>query len=151
MRTIKHPIAIFLFWFTFTYLAVRALTGCSLLSSVPPRSQARAAVIVTAEAVKIFGESCARYVVAHDDLPLAEKCADAYTTARIALISLASGVDAWEKSEVSRETIVCGLRRALAAIWEPVKILEANQMNMKTYDDALSLVSLLGACTEVEP
>lgn len=151
LRVTRHPIVIFLFWFSFTFLVSRSLMGCSMFEKVPPRSVARGAVVVTAEAVRLFSETCARYVMAEEDLDLAIKCRDAYASARISMIALASGIDAWEKSETTRQSIICSLRSTLSILYESVKILEAHNIPQKTYDDALVLVATLGGCQEVRP
>lgn len=124
-------------------------SGCSSTPPVPPRSQARAAVMVTSEAVRAFGETCANYALDTQDLPLAERCQEAYDAARMALIATAAGVDGWVGSSVARESIICSLRRALGQMSETVRYLELRNVSQAVWHDAMALVGLLGQCAEV--
>ncbi len=120
-------------------------SGCATLA---PREQARAAVLVTAEATVSADHACAEVAIAKHDLALATKCADAYKPARLALIAASVAVDTWDDA-TSRASVSCAVKHPTAALTElSGEVVKAGGNVPKVVDDALSLASLLSPCTE---
>lgn len=92
--------------------------GCSAAQSLPttPREQARAAVLVLAEGVKLGDEACAKEALTQSSQPLALRCKVAYETARSALIVAGDGVDAWDSAR--RGEVACATVRGASAAEE---------------------------------
>lgn len=92
--------------------------GCSAAQALPttPREQARAAVLVLAEGVKLGDEACAKEALAQSSQPLADRCSRAYSTARSALVAAGDGVDAWDSAR--RGEVACATVRGASAAEE---------------------------------
>lgn len=130
------------------FLALLALSGCRVFESAVPRETARAAVVTTAEAVRASSEACAAFSLANRDLELARKCARAYDAARLSLIAIGTGVDAWD-TWAARDSVTCAARHASAELAVLVRELEAHGGRPPPIAaDALALVSLLAPCVE---
>lgn len=138
--------------FVLFLFVVALLSGCSLFESrTPTRAEARSAVLLTAETVRAFDETCARYALAFEDRELALTCAKGYDAARLSLIATGSAVDGWERSETTRDSIVCALNHALGELALGVRALERRGAAFRIYEDANLLVAHLGQCVEVVP
>lgn len=125
------------------------VAGC-LDANSPTQAQARAAVLVTAESVRVMGDTCAKIAIAHTDLELAKTCEKAYDDARIALIGTSSGVDAWARFE-SHDSVVCAVTRALKALEPAFEAIEGRGTPLPVGADARALVLALGPCKEINP
>lgn len=126
------------------------LTGCPRGAEVPTRDKARAAVLVTAEAVRVMGEVCTKIAGEDQDLILAKTCMKAYDAARISLIGTAGQVDAWDQY-ADHDNLVCSVTRAMAALEPAISEIEAKGVELPIGVDARRLVYLLGPCRSIDP
>ncbi len=118
------------------------LAACS---SSQTRAQARGAVLVEAEAVKIGDKLCAQTAIEKTDLQLAKACEQAYDVARSSLIIASNGIDAWDESKKSE--VVCAISRTADELAKTAKEIRARGVAIpKLIDDALALASSLGGC-----
>lgn len=149
----RSRVNILLLWIVFYLLLWAIGYGLSACQDArhPTRDQARAAVVVTAEGVRVFGEICARYTLAEKDLDLARECARAYDAARLSLIGVSAGVDAWDRSQTTRESVTCAIIHALSEMEVAEDRLRRVGQFILVLTDARQLVSLLGGCREVRP
>lgn len=132
--------------FFVAYVAGRCLTGCAS----PERAAARSAVNVTAEATRVADKVCADIVLERRDRDLGVRCKKAYDFARASLIATAAGIDAWERSQASRASVICDVVRAARGLEQLAnEIHNAGGTIPKVVDDALSLAYRLGACPEL--
>jgi hypothetical protein len=132
------------------------LLGCPK-AQAPTRDQARAAVLVAAEAVRVLGEICAKRALAEEEsdpdkaLELARTCAKSYDSARLFLISTSSGVDAWDKSTGSHhDSLICAVHDAVGALRPAIELLEERGVFFPIGRDAVALVMALGPCLEIK-
>lgn len=121
-------------------------TGCGLLqapsSPATARENVRAAVVVLAEGVRASDEICAARALDRHDLALAERCEDAYKTARLALLSAAEGVDAWGTAE--QGDVACATARGAAAAKNLAKAIESGGASVPPIlSDGLQLFAVL--------
>lgn len=125
------------------------LDGCKP-PSVPEREAARAAVMVSAEAVHAFDVECARVVRATKDRELGEKCDAFYRRARPSLVATAVVVDAWSSPDTRADVtcVVVNTGHELALLAR--ELAGKGGKALPLVDDALRLVSLLGECHPVE-
>lgn len=104
-------------------------SACSGASN-PTRFSVRGAVLSVAHGVVIADEVCAETAEAiaktdHDKgLKLATTCADAYSVARVSLISAGKIVDEMGTSEAPPGTLVCVLSKAVNALTSVARALE---------------------------
>lgn len=118
------------------------LVGCGASAT---RAQARGAVLVTAEAVKLADTTCAQVALERTDLALARACEQAYDLARASAIAAAAAVDAWDEGK--RGEVACALQRAAGELRKVASELRARQANVpKVIDDALGLAAGVGGC-----
>ena len=104
------------------------------------RAQARGAVLVTAEAVRLGDVTCGRAALETRDLALARVCERAYDDARSALLVASTGVDAW--SDRTRGEVACAIARAARELELTARELRArNVEGPRVLDDALALAS----------
>lgn len=125
------------------------LDGCKP-PSIPERDAARAAVIVSAEAVRSVDVECARVVRATGDRELGEKCDAFYKPARASLVAAGVVVDAWA-SEETRRDVTCtavNVARELAVLSR--ELAGKGGKPLPVVEDALRLVAFLGACHSLD-
>ena len=118
-------------------------------ASVPnvPREQARAAVLVVAEAVHAGDESCAAVAGAKKDLVLARYCASAYDDARTALVGASEAVDGWDDAR-KQASIYCAVASAAMSLSKIVDVLSRRQETVpKVVYDAMAIARMLGGCS----
>lgn len=144
-------------WFLLAMLTTILLgLGCRDIK-YPPRQQARSAVIVTAESIRVFSVICARYIVIEGEtdrekaLDLGNTCKDGYDSARLALIGTADAVDKWDSSQTTRDSIVCSVKHALDALEPSLVKLRQRNVTVAVVDDARQILVALGPCHEVIP
>ena len=113
----------------------------------PTREIARAAVLTTAEAVRLADVECARLVREKRDVALGEKCDAIYGKARTSLVAAAIAVDTWEKIG-SRESVTCAVIDAAAQLTELARETTSKGGQPQTIvEDVTRLAKLLGPCT----
>lgn len=126
-------------------LGLLLLEGCRAFESDVPRETARAAVVTTAEGVRLASDACAAHALATRDLELARRCAAAYDAARLSLVTVAVGVDAWDTAD--RDSLTCAIRRASAELELLTRELERKGGRAPPLVvDSFRLVSALSPC-----
>ncbi len=124
------------------YLLTCALVGCGASAS---RAQARGAVLVTAEAVRLGDKACADVALEKNDLPLARACETAYEIARASVLTAAASVDAWDEGK--KGDVACAIKRAGDELSKTVSELRARQASIpKLIEDAIALAASTGKC-----
>lgn len=122
-------------------------SSCAQMPPDIPREEARAAVLAATTAAQVLDETCARAIRATRDVELAGRCKEAYSAARIAIISVAEGVDHWEDSPQYREDIICAAWTAATQIEAMARELAKRQLAVPPIaQDAKRLVTRLGVC-----
>lgn len=133
-------------------VALGLAIGCASLprglSSDPARETARAAVLATAEGLKVADGECARIVRSTGDRELGEQCDAAYTVARATLVGAGAGVDAWDKVE-ARESVTCAIVEATRELARVAVELRSKGGHVPPLiDDAMTLARMLGPCVK---
>lgn len=134
-------------------LSLVACEGCASTPGLPttPREQARAAVLVIAEGVRLADETCAAEALEQRSQPLADRCSAAYSTARSALLVAAGSVDAWDTAQ--RGEVACATARGATAAGELANAIRSYGGSVPpTLTDGLALyASLVGvSCSAPE-
>lgn len=134
------------------FLALALVILCAaplLLSGCAPssRATARAAVLATAEGLRVGDQACAALATRRADRELAEACAAAYEVGRPAVIAAAGAVDAWERPG-ARERVACSLAAALGGLEAIVAEMRrrGGEAVPPLLSDARALVALVGGC-----
>ena len=123
-----------------------ACTPARSATTDPTREIARAAILTTAEAVRLADVECARIVRETRDVALGEKCVAIYGKARTSLVAAAIAVDTWEKAE-AKENVTCAVLDATAQLTELARETTAKGGQPLTIaEDAARLAKLLGSC-----
>lgn len=133
-------------------LAVAACSGGCAGAQLPttPREQARAAVLVLAEGVRLADQSCAAVALERSDAPLADRCADAYGVARSSLLAAAGGVDAWDSGRQGE--VRCATAQGATAARElAAAIATAGGEVPPTLTDGLELYAELAGASCTQP
>ena len=117
-------------------------SGCTT-----PREQARGAVLVTADAVRLADTTCAEAAIKMGRIhtsravDLAGRCADAYDVARTSLLVAEAGVDAWDDAD--RAQTACAFARASGALLRMSTAMRDAGVQIPTIvEDALRLAPL---------
>lgn len=110
-------------------VAPLALSGCASTSGAR-REQARAAVLATAEGLRVADRACAALSIVKQDRELALACASGYDVGRAGVLATAGAVDAWDQPS-ERARLACSLAAALGG-------LEQIAAAMQTAEGALS-------------
>ena len=116
-------------------------TACC--GSPATRAEARAAVLVSAEPVKVLDTRCAALALDTRDIDLARRCEVAYDQARTALVVAATGVDAWEEGK--KGEVACAVARAVASLDALMKEMRGEMPAVAL--DALTLYRRVNLCT----
>lgn len=116
----------------------------------PTREIARAAVLTTAEAVRLADVECARLVREKRDVALGEKCDAIYGKTRASLVAAAIAVDTWEKIE-TRENVTCAVLDAATQLTELARETSTKGGRPQAIiEDATRLAKLLGTCASTK-
>lgn len=125
------------------WLLALATSKCGTMA---PRENARAAVLVLAEAANQADEACAKIARERADLVLARYCEDAYTDSRAMLVGAAEGVDAWSDA-TKRRNAACAVGKATRALEAWGIVLEKRKVPIPpVVVDALKIAGALGGC-----
>lgn len=126
-------------------LAAVTLSGCASTSGAR-REQARAAVLATAEGLRVADRACAALSIVKRDRELALACADAYEVGRTGVLAGAGAVDAWDQP-TERARLACSLAAALGGLEQIAGAMRARGGEVPAIvSDARALAMLVGGC-----
>lgn len=118
--------------------------GCASASGAR-REQARAAVLATAEGLRVADAGCAALALARKDRDLAVACADGYDVGRAGIVGSALAVDAWDAAPEGRARVACNVASALGGLEAMIAAIHAKGGDVPPIvADARALVGALG-------
>lgn len=91
-----------------------AVFGACAPAPATPRDEARSTVLLLSSGVATAVGVCAELSLSHDDLALAQTCANAYDVARPALLGAEKAIDGWDSGAAG--DVACAAVRAADAL-----------------------------------